>query len=65
MGKLTSLSELSSSGKSGSFFYFTEDSSDLNIYLILGKFMIKTISKNEFFLMKKMLKQYFLHIMGN
>lgn len=26
LGKLSSLSELSSSGKSGSFFYFTDDS---------------------------------------
>lgn len=43
LGRLSSLSELSSSGKSGSFFYFTDDS----------KYMIKTISKNEFTLLRK------------
>jgi len=37
-GEFNSLSELCSSGKSGSFFYYTAD----------GKYMLKTISKNEF-----------------
>jgi hypothetical protein len=36
MGKLSTLTELSSSGKSGSFFYFTEDSNFI-IYNILIK----------------------------
>jgi len=32
MGRLSSLTELSSSGKSGSFFYFTEDSKFFSYY---------------------------------
>lgn len=49
LGKLSSLSELSSSGKSGSFFYFTDD----------GEYMIKTVSKHEFTLLKSILKSYY------
>lgn len=52
MGKLSSLTELSSSGKSGSFFYFTED----------NKYMIKTISKNEKSLLRRILSNYFKHL---
>ncbi|KAM3141426.1 hypothetical protein pb186bvf_006544 [Paramecium bursaria] len=55
IGKLYSLSELSSSGKSGSFFYFTEDS----------KYMIKTISKNEFQLLRQILPKYYTHMCNN
>ena len=40
------LTELCSTGKSGSFFYYTTD----------GKFMLKTIRKDEFKLMKSILK---------
>ena len=47
-----SLTELCSSGKSGSFFYYTSD----------GKFMLKTIRKDEFKLMKYILKDYYDHV---
>jgi len=47
-----SLSELCSSGKSGSFFYYTND----------GNFMLKTIRKDEFKLMKRMLHKYYDHL---
>jgi 1-phosphatidylinositol-4-phosphate 5-kinase len=46
------LTELCSSGKSGSFFYYTSD----------GNFMLKTIRKNEFKIMKGMLRAYYDHI---
>lgn len=50
------LTELCSSGKSGSFFYYTSD----------GNFMLKTIRKDEFKLMKRMLKSYYDHLtVGN
>jgi 1-phosphatidylinositol-4-phosphate 5-kinase len=55
LGNLSSLSELSSEGKSGSFFYYTAD----------GKYMMKTISEKEHALLKTMLKQYFDHLMQN
>lgn len=42
------LSELCSSGKSGSFFYYSHD----------GRFMLKTIPRHEFKRMKTMLKNY-------
>ena len=45
------LTELCSSGKSGSFFYYTSD----------GNFMLKTIRREEFKLMKSMLKNYHDH----
>lgn len=46
------LTELFSTGKSGSFFYYTCD----------GHFMLKTIRKDEFQLMKRMLRDYYEHI---
>lgn len=46
------LRELCSSGKSGSFFYYTSD----------GNFMLKTIRKDEFKLMKRMLRKYYDHL---
>jgi 1-phosphatidylinositol-4-phosphate 5-kinase len=46
------LSELCSTGKSGSFFYYTSD----------GNFMLKTIRRDEFKLMQKMLRPYFDHL---
>ncbi|CDW73973.1 phosphatidylinositol-4-phosphate 5-kinase family protein [Stylonychia lemnae] len=50
-----SLYELCSSGKSGSLFYYTEDQ----------KYMIKTISRDEFKKLKEILKQYYNHIKQN
>ncbi|KRX08751.1 hypothetical protein PPERSA_08062 [Pseudocohnilembus persalinus] len=41
-GDFNSLSEVTSTGKSGSFFYYTPD----------GKYTVKTISKNEFIYLK-------------
>lgn len=46
------LTELFSTGKSGSFFYYTCD----------GHFMLKTIRKDEFQLMRRMLRDYYEHI---
>ena len=46
------LTELCSSGKSGSFFYYASD----------GNFMLKTIRKTEFKLMKSILKEYYDHL---
>lgn len=42
------LAELCSSGKSGSFFYYTQD----------GRFVLKTIPRQEFKFMKRILPQY-------
>ena len=42
------LAELCSSGKSGSFFYYTAD----------GKFVLKTVSRAEFKFLKRILRQY-------
>ena len=50
-----SLYELCSSGKSGSLFYYTEDL----------KYMLKTISRNEFKKLKAILKSYYNHIQNN
>jgi len=52
LGNLSSLSELSSEGKSGAFFYYTAD----------GKYMIKTVSPKEHKLLKGILKRYYDHI---
>merc|ERR1719424_351036 len=52
LGNLSSLSELSSEGKSGAFFYYTAD----------GKYMMKTVTPKEFQLLKGMLKPYYDYI---
>jgi len=52
LGNLASLSELSSEGKSGAFFYYTAD----------GRYMLKTVTPKEFHLLKGMLMQYHRHI---
>jgi 1-phosphatidylinositol-4-phosphate 5-kinase len=46
------MQELTSAGKSGSFFYYTIDS----------MFMLKTISSNEFNQLKSILKKYYYHL---
>ncbi len=51
LGNLSSLSELSTEGKSGAFFYYTSD----------GSFMIKTVSDKEFNKLRFMLKVKLLH----
>lgn len=52
MGNISSLKEQCSTGKSGSFFYYTADSN----------FMLKTISKNEFHHLRNILKDYYDHL---
>lgn len=49
------LAELCSSGKSGSFFYYTSD----------GKFLLKTISRNEFKFLKFILRSYYEYLSDN
>ena len=53
--KNRSLRELCSSGKSGSFFYFSYDS----------RFVLKTISSHEYDLFKSILEDYYNHINEN
>jgi len=54
-GNVNTLSELVSTGKSGSFFYYTAD----------GRFTLKTIHKNEYFFLQKILKNYYEHMQKN
>ena len=54
MGKISSLKSQCSAGKSGSLFYYTAD----------GLYMLKTISHNEFVHFKKIMKDYYNHIMA-
>merc|ERR1719313_2532094 len=55
LGNLSSLSELSSEGKSGAFFYYTAD----------GCYMMKTVTNAEHLLLKKMLKCYMMKTVTN
>lgn len=55
MGELSSLTELTSQGKSGSFFYYTTD----------GKYMLKTIQHREYLLLRKILKDYYFYLSEN
>jgi len=55
LGNLSSLSELSSEGKSGAFFYYTAD----------GNFMIKTVTKQEKDLLRSMMHDYWTHMRNN
>ena len=54
-GELAAFRELFSSGKSGSFFYYSID----------GKYVLKTLKKVEYQFMKKILKDYHLHLKSN
>lgn len=54
-GELSSFSELVSSGKSGSFFFYSVD----------GKYVLKTISKEEFIFLRKSLEKYYIHLKSN
>ena len=51
----TIFEELISTGKSGSLFYYTRD----------GKFIVKTIGKNEYKFLKKILPNYYKHLKKN
>eukprot|EP00656_Telonema_subtile_P013210 TRINITY_DN1669_c0_g2_i1.p1 TRINITY_DN1669_c0_g2~~TRINITY_DN1669_c0_g2_i1.p1 ORF type:complete len:876 (+),score=250.00 TRINITY_DN1669_c0_g2_i1:69-2696(+) len=55
LGNLCTLSEIMSEGKSGSFFYFSHDM----------RFMVKTISLEEFFKFRAVLMQYHNHVIKN
>lgn len=56
IGEFSSLIGLYSSGKSGSFFYYSLD----------GKYMIKTMSRDEYlFFRRDILAEYYFHIMKN
>jgi 1-phosphatidylinositol-4-phosphate 5-kinase len=51
-GELTSFNELTSAGKSGSFFYYSAN----------GKFILKTMTKEEFTVLLDILPQYYKHL---
>ena len=51
---LSTFKELCSTGKSGSLFYYTED----------GKYMLKTIHKDEFVKMREILRPYHEHVVN-
>ena len=54
-GNLKSLAELTSAGKSGSFFYYSAD----------GKYTMKTVSREEFHFLKNILRNYYNHLVHN
>ena len=54
MGEITSLKSQCSAGKSGSLFYYTAD----------GLFMLKTISHDEFLHFRKIMKNYYEHMLA-
>lgn len=54
-GEFSSLIGLLSSGKSGSFFYYSDDS----------RFVIKTLPRHEYLFLKKILPNYYAHIREN
>lgn len=54
-GNLSSLKEKVSSGKSGSFFYYSFD----------DKYMFKTIPKDEFMFFRKIISKYYIHLKNN
>lgn len=55
MSDFTSLIGLTSAGKSGSFFYYSDD----------GKYLIKTISIGESKFLKSFIPNYYQHMSGN
>jgi len=55
LGNLSSLAEQTSEGKGGAFFYYTAD----------GRFMIKTVTREEKHLLKDMLRDYYEYLSRN
>ena len=55
LGNLSTMSQLGSEGKSGSFFYFTAD----------GRFMVKTLSAGEHKFFRGILPSYYEHMVRN
>lgn len=55
LGNLSSLAEQTTEGKGGAFFYYTAD----------GRFMLKTVTKDEKKLLKQMLPEYYNFLKDN
>jgi 1-phosphatidylinositol-4-phosphate 5-kinase len=55
LGNLSSLAEQTTEGKGGAFFYYTAD----------GRFMIKTVTRDEKHLLKNMLRDYYAYLSKN
>ena len=55
MGEVSSMTSLTSQGKSGSFFYYTAD----------GKYMLKTIQYREYRYLRSILEDYYHYIKKN
>lgn len=55
MGEVSSMTSLTSQGKSGSFFYYTAD----------GKYMLKTIHYREYKFLRAILEDYYFYIKKN
>jgi len=55
MGEVSSMTSLTSQGKSGSFFYYTAD----------GKYMLKTIQYREYRFLRSILEDYYYYIKKN
>jgi 1-phosphatidylinositol-4-phosphate 5-kinase len=55
LGNLSSLAEQTTEGKGGAFFYYTSD----------GRFMIKTVAREEKHLLKIILRDYYFHLKEN
>ncbi|CAG9322188.1 unnamed protein product [Blepharisma stoltei] len=53
--EFSSLIGLMSTGKSGSFFYFSDD----------GKYVLKTMTREEYVFLKKILPDYYRHLIDN
>ena len=61
-GDVTSLAELCSPGKSGSFLYFTYDGT---VDLKAGNFIMKTISVSEYKVLLSTLREYHRYLMNH
>lgn len=55
LGEVSTMTSLTSQGKSGSFFYYTAD----------GKYMLKTIRYKEYKFLREILKDYYNYIRSN
>jgi hypothetical protein len=55
MGDMRNVAERVSEGRSGSYFYYSHD----------GKFMVKTVSKDESDCMRAMLPDYYSYVLEN
>lgn len=53
--EFSSLTGMCTTGKSGSFFYYSDD----------GKYMLKTLSSDEYYFFRKFLPEYYFHLYKN